>query len=109
MLRNLLSQQALGHSVGVPQDPSQATRAPRPQAEDVHVAPENWDCQHLLNFATGAPYFRAPWLRLGGETFHVRSGLHCEPGKRLPAQYVIIDDTLVVQCRDGLVHLQIQT
>jgi methionyl-tRNA formyltransferase len=109
MLASLLGRAGTGSLVGTPQDHSRATRAPRPRPEDVEVVPGDWQCEHLARFACGAPFFRAPWLRLGGETFFVRRGLCAEPGRRLPAQYVLQGSTLIVECRDGVVHLEIQS
>ena len=93
----------------VEQDHFQASRAPRAKAEDVCVVPREWSCHHLLRFACGAPYFRAPWLRMGEETFYLRRGLRVVPGRKLPAQYVLSGSELIVSCSDGVVHLEIQT
>ena len=93
---------------GVPQDDRHASRAPRPKPEDAFVDPLEWTCETLLRFACGAPYFRAPWMRFGDATFFVRRGLKTEPNKRIPGEYAQQGSTLIVQCRDGLVHLEIQ-
>ncbi len=108
MLAELLPRAASGPLPSVPQDDAAADRAPRPVAEDLEVVPLEWGCEHLVDFACGAPFFRAPWLRLGPDTFHVRTGLRAEPGRQLPAQYVLQGEVLVVQCRDGAAHLEIQ-
>lgn len=93
---------------GVPQEHRHASRAPRPKPEDAFVEPIRWSCDALLRFACGAPYFRAPWMRLGDETFFVRRGLKAEPAKRVPGDFLQQGSHLVVQCRDGIVHLEIQ-
>jgi methionyl-tRNA formyltransferase len=93
---------------GMPQDHARATRAPRPRPEDVEVVPGAWSSEHLADFACGAPYFRAPFLKLGDDTFFVRRAIDTEPGRRLPAQYVLSGSTLFVQCKDGVVALEIQ-
>jgi methionyl-tRNA formyltransferase len=93
---------------GAVQDETRASRAPRPSAEDVLVDPLTWSCEHLVDFACGAPFFRTPWLKLGDEVFFVRQGLLAQPQKSLPAQYYQRDDLLIVQCKDGLAHLEIQ-
>jgi methionyl-tRNA formyltransferase len=97
---------------GTPQVDSLATRAPRARPEDVQIEPKAWRAQHLLDFACGAPYFRTPFVRFGdesgGDTFFIRRGLSFDLGRPLPAQYVLSGSTLVVQCEDGVVHLEIQ-
>ncbi len=93
---------------GVTQDDSAACRAPRPKAEDVCVVPRLWAAEHLVDFCSIAPFFRAPWIRFGNDTFFVRRGLLAEPGRTLGADYSLVAETLVVQCRDGLAHLEIQ-
>lgn len=109
MLAQLLTGAALGELVGTPQDHTQASRAPRPKPEDLYVEPQEWACEHLVNFACAAPYFRAPWLRLGEDTFYVRAGVAAEPGAAIPGQYVLHGDSLAVQCKDGVAVLRIQT
>ena len=104
LLRGVVNELPLGR----PQDHARATRAPRPRPEDVEVVPAEWQCERLADFACGAPYFRAPFLKLGDETFFVRCALAVELGRHLPAQYVLTGSTLVVQCKDGVVQLEIQ-
>lgn len=93
---------------GVPQDHSAATRAPRPKPEDALVEPTDWECDRLVNFACGAPFSRSAWMRLGDETFHIRRGIEAEPGRFMPAQYLLQRARLIVQCKDGVAHLEIQ-
>ena len=97
-----------GTARGLPQEHGEATRAPRPCPEDACVIPGEWACWDLVNFSCAAPYFRAPWLKLGGETFHIRRGLKGEPGKQLPGEYVLVGAELLVACRDGVARLEIQ-
>ncbi len=108
LLQGALVQAAQGLLRATPQDHVRATRAPRPRPEDALVVPETWRAEHLLDFACGAPYFRAPCLQLGSETFFVRRGVKLELGRRLPAQYLLVGSTLIVACADGVVHLEIQ-
>lgn len=91
-----------------PQDHARATRAPRPRAEDVCIQPEHWRAEHLMNFACAAPYFRTPWLHLGGDTFFVRRGIRVDVGARLPGEFVSYGNCLAVACQDGVVHLEVQ-
>ncbi len=108
MLVDLLERAAAGELAGTPQDHERAPRPPRPRPGDALVDPLEWDCEHLVRFACGARFFRAAWFKLGTETFFARRGLRSEPGRQLPAQYVLQGSTLVVQCRDGVAHLEIQ-
>ncbi len=108
MLAQLLARARLGGLTAMPQDHLRASRAPRPKPEDAFVEPSTWRCEALVDFACGAPFFRAPWLRLGEDTFFVRCGIAAEPGRNIPGHYVLQGSTLVVQCKDGLAHLEIQ-
>ncbi|OGQ81699.1 MAG: hypothetical protein A2289_03365 [Deltaproteobacteria bacterium RIFOXYA12_FULL_58_15] len=108
MLAGLLNRAATGPLRSQLQHHSQATRAPRPKPEDAQVDPMQWSCTHLVDFASGAAYFRPAWMRLGTETFFARRGIRADLGRQLPAQYVLHGSTLVVQCRDGAAHLEIQ-
>ncbi len=47
-------------------------------------------------------------MTLGDETFHVRRGLKADVGKRVPGDFAVQGNHLVVQCRDGSAHLEIQ-
>ncbi len=110
LMAPLLSRLAAGGGLdGRPQEHHRATRAPRPKPEDALVDPLTWGCEHLVDFACGAPFFRAPWFKLGDDVFFARRGLKAEPGRALPAQYVQQGDLLVVQCADGVAHLEVQT
>lgn len=108
MLHTALCGAHLKALCAVPQAHHQATRAPRPTAEDVCVVPQAWRGAHLIDFACGAPFFRAPWLRLGDATYHVRAGLQWSPERRLPGEYVTHGDRLMVQCCDGVATLVVQ-
>ncbi len=109
MLVGLLAKAVDHDLVGTPQDHRRATRAPRPKPEDALVRPHEWTCEALVRFACGAPYFRTPWLTLGGDNYFVRRGLKAERGRRVPGEHAVMGDHLVVQCRDGTAHLEIQT
>jgi len=108
ILVDVLARARAGTLVGLDQDHRHRTRAPRPRAEDVYVDPETWDCEHLVDFCSAAPFFRAPWLRFGDDVFFVRRGLAADLGRRLPAQYALSGAMLIVQCRDGLARLEVQ-
>lgn len=107
-LGGLIEELRRGGCRGVAQGQNVGQRARRVKAEDVFVEPRDWGCEHLVRFACGAPYFRAPWLRMGGETFHIRRGLGAVLGRNLPAQYILAGSELIVGCRDGVAHLEIQ-
>lgn len=95
--------------VGTPQDETRASRAPRPRPEDVLVEPLKWATQHLVDFACAAPFFRAPWLRLGrDEPFFVTNGVRAEIGRRLPGDYAEAGAHVHVQCSDGVAVLEVQ-
>ncbi len=109
LLNRTLSELQRGTMVAREQPHREATRAPRARPEDAYVDPAEWTCRDLVNFACGAPYFRAPWLRLGEDTFHIRRGLRAVEGRRLPAQFLLQGSELIVPCRDGVACLEVQT
>ena len=109
LLGSVLARMAASQLVGIPQDDARATRAPRPKPEDALVRPSEWDCGPLRDFACGAPFFRTPWLRFDDQLFFVRRGLDAERGRRAPVEYALQGSTLVVRCRDGVVHFEVQT
>ena len=96
LLRGVVNELPLGR----PQDHARATRAPRPRPEDVEVVPAEWQCERLADFACGAPYFRAPFLKLGDETFFVRCALAVELGRH-PVRAHGLDARRTVQGRRG--------
>ncbi|MBI5507788.1 MAG: hypothetical protein HY903_03435 [Deltaproteobacteria bacterium] len=108
LLAGFLSRVESELPAGRAQEHARATRAPRPKPEDVHLDPSAWKAEALVDFCCGAPYFRAPWLRFGDDIFFVRRGIDVERARKLPAQYVLAGSTLVVQCADGVAHLEIQ-
>ena len=108
LIAGALERARAGALVGTPQRHELASRAPRPRPEDAFVEPSAWGCDHLVDFACGAPYFRAPCLKLGEDVFYARRGIRAEPGRRMPAQFALAGSTLVVQCKDGLAHLEVQ-
>jgi methionyl-tRNA formyltransferase len=108
MLVELLPKLQQGPLRGVPQDDRLASRAPRPKPEDAYVEPWEWECEHLVDFACGAGFFRTPWMRLGEDIFFMRTGVGAEVGRRMPGQYLLQGSQLTVQCKDGLAHLEIQ-
>ena len=91
-----------------PQDHRGATRAPRPTAEDAYIDPSAWGADDLVFFATGAPFFRTPWMRLGADVFYLRRGIEAQPGRMIPGQYVLQRSTLAVRTRDGVALLEVQ-
>lgn len=92
-----------------PQAHVQATRAPRPRAEDARIEPLTWRGEDLLDFACAAPFFKTPWLHVGSETFFIRRGIHFTPGLKVPGDFVLCGDRLDINCQDGAVCMAIQT
>jgi len=107
MLAQALTLLATQKLQGVPQEHALKSRARRPNAEDAMIEPHRWKCEHLVNFATGAPFFVTPWMRLGNETFFIKHGLHAEPMRRMPCEFVEMSPHISVQCEDGVAHLEI--
>lgn len=108
VLRRTLVELSTGRLKGQEQEHSQATRAPRPSVEDARIEPGRWECEHLVDFICAATFFCLPWLELGAERFHVVGATRAEPGQRLPGEFVQTGGTLIVQCADGVAHLQLR-
>jgi methionyl-tRNA formyltransferase len=108
LLLEVLARAAARALSGIPQDDAGACRARRPRAEDVLIEPATWGCRHLVDFCCAAPFFRTPWIRFGEEVFFIRRGVAAEPGRHMPGQYGLAGATLIVRCKDGLAHLEIQ-
>lgn len=108
MLVRALRQASLGTLAARTQDHTLATRAPRPKPEDAQIIPSEWGCEHVVDFACGSEFFRAAWLRFGEDVFFCRRGLKAEIGRSLAGEYILSGSTLIVACRDGLAHLEIQ-
>lgn len=108
MYRSLLPAMAAGSLIGIPQAHGDATRAPRPKAEDAYFDPHEWDCEHLLDFVNVAPFCRVAWTRLGDEVFFVKRAIGCELGAAMPCHYVQKGSTLMMQCRDGVAEVEVQ-
>lgn len=107
-LCEVLAELAAGNLRGLAQPHRQATRAPRPKPEDARFQPEEWGAQHLVEFCSAARFFRAAWTRFGEQTFFARRGVKAELGRTLPGQYIQKNELLLVQCQDGVAHLEIQ-
>jgi methionyl-tRNA formyltransferase len=108
LLVEVLSRSRAGPLDGRAQDEGRATRAPRPRAEDVHIVPHEWACEHVVDFCCGATFFRSPWLRLDDHVVVVERGLAAEPGGRLRGDYELNGRQLVMQCRDGLARVEVR-
>lgn len=108
MLAKTLNSAILKVLKGTAQDHGKATRAPRPSADDVLVAPGDWRCAHLVDFACAAPFFRRPIMVLGNDRFEVLRGLGAQPGERLPGHYAQVSNRVAVQCLDGIAHLEVR-
>ena len=84
------------------------TGASYKRAEDGIVRdPEAWDCEHLINFVTGAVWFVGCALELGDELYPVEMGIKVFRGQKMPAQFMVVGEEITVQCRDGLAVLKL--
>ncbi|MBT6490204.1 MAG: hypothetical protein HOK97_10610 [Deltaproteobacteria bacterium] len=103
LLKPLLESMVQKVPAGEEQVDSPGPRAKRPDADDATVSdPENWDCQHLINFFTGATWFSQCSLLLGDDIFRIKQGIRVFKGQTMPAQFMVVGEEITVQCRDGL-------
>ncbi len=109
MIRDALLRIVENRLQSIPQEHSLATRARRPKYTDVQIDPMQWDIEPLANFITMARGVRTAWMRAGDETFYFERAERTEPLATLPGSHVRIDDRVLLQCKDGVLHTQIQT
>ena len=109
LCEQILQRAALGSLEGTAQNHAEATRAPRPKAEDALIDPSDWNCEALVNFCCAAPYFRTPWLKMGEDPYFIMRAIKAMPGETLPGDSAVQGKFLFVQCRDGVCELEIQT
>ncbi len=108
MLVPVLAMAARGTLRGVAQEPSGTPRARYPIPVDAAIEPGLWKCEHLVDFVCAASAFCLSTLRLDDRTLFVRHGLLAEPGRRLGAAHRWQNGVLVVECEDGVAHLDVR-
>ena len=89
-----------------PQPEREGPRARRPRPEDFEVQPNEWSCQSLANFISGAGYFGPTVVSIYGETYSVSAVERIELGVDLPGDWLEVDELLGVQCTDGTLWLK---
>ena len=103
LLKPLLESMVFRVAPGEEQVGEAGPRAKRPDADDATVShPESWNCQHLLNFITGAAWFTQCAFLLGDDIFEVETGIKVFTGQKMPAQFMVVGEEITVQCNDGL-------
>ena len=108
LLKPLLEAMAQQMPNGRPQVGDPGPRAPRPTDADATVSdPENWACEHLTNFMSGAAWFADCGLELGEEFYAVEKGIKVFRGQKMPAQFMVVGEEMTVQCQDGLAVLKL--
>lgn len=105
LLARVLREAASDALLGIPQDHTRATRAPRPRPSDAQIEPETWGCEALLRFACGAPFFARPWISTPWGDYVVRTGVALQHGRPVPGSWMEWGGELWVGCRDGSVGL----
>lgn len=96
-----------GTLVGAPQDPAQATRAPRPTEGDLRVDP-TMPARRLFHFVRGVGRWSPLWIEAGGRRLRVVDALEVDERRTMPGEHALLGDTLVLGTREGVVVLQVR-
>jgi len=94
-----------GNFTLIPQDESQATRAPKLTKENTRI---DWTkpAREVFNFIRGLSERPAAWTTLNHKQFKIyRAALFSETATGEPGQWILGDNTLYVQCQSGIVEI----
>lgn len=90
-----------------PQDPRRATHAPRPTGEALLVDP-SLPARRVFAFARGVGRWNALRFQAGGAPLRVLDAVSLDEEGRLPGDYALKGDTLILQCSPGTVTLRVR-
>lgn len=93
------------HLVPQPQDGGAWAR--KPIAEDLEVRADEWTAARLFHFVHGAKTFGTPWATLGGDTYYFADASAFDPGRKIPGEFVVLGDNLILKVKDGTVTLRL--
>lgn len=88
------------------QDEARATRAPRPGPEDTLLTP-SWGARRIFHLVRGVGRMYPLTIMLHDTGVRCIDALSFEEGRRLPAEWTLLGDTLVLGCADGAVTLRV--
>lgn len=88
-----------------PQDPREATRAPRPSPQDLLVDP-HLGARRVFHFVRGVGRWNPLYAEVGGSRVRVVDAVELDEEKRLPGEIALVGDLLHLGCDDGVVVLR---
>ena len=90
----------------VPQgETNQWARKPKP--EDLEVVASEWTAARLFHFVRGARAYGTPWAKLADDLYYFADASAYEPGRRIPGEFVLLGDNLILRVKDGTVTLRL--
>jgi methionyl-tRNA formyltransferase len=92
---------------GQPQDPTLATRAPRPTSSDVVIDPA-WTARRIFGCARGVGRWNNLVVVANNEVLRVIDAVDIDIERRLPGEHAIVGDELLLGAADGVVRLKIR-
>jgi len=102
-LRGMLA----GDLVRTVQSKSGASRRPRPVFRDGLIDPTQ-RAVDVHTFVGGCAKHYSLFVEVAGDRFFVRSSRGYQEGGRLPSEYLVSGDLLLLQCRDGVAELDLK-
>lgn len=88
------------------QDETQATHAPRPGPAETLLQPA-WGARRIFHLVRGVGRMYSLTVSLHDTVYRCVDAISLEEGRRLPAEWSLLDDTLVLGCVDGAVTLRV--
>jgi len=92
---------------GTPQDASAATRAPRPQAQDLIVDPA-LPARRLFTFARGVGRWNGLVAHALGDVHRIVDAVDVDDTRSLPGEHALVGDELLLGTVDGIVRLKVR-
>lgn len=89
------------------QDHASATRAPRPDREQLRID-ASWDARRLFAFVRGVGRWNRLLFSAGDVTLRCIDALRMDERGKVPGDWALLDDTLTLACREGSVTMRVQ-
>jgi methionyl-tRNA formyltransferase len=81
-------------------------RAPRPTLADRRIDPRR-QAVEVFTFAAGCAGIHRLYVECGGDRFYVEDAVDYDMEGRLPSEFVLTGDRLLLQCAPGVVELEL--
>lgn len=94
--------------LATPQSEPTTPWARKPKHADFEIRPDEWTAARLFHFARGARFFGVPWARLADDVYYFNEALSWEKDGKIPGEFVVLADELLLQLRDGYVRFQLR-